>query len=210
MCQTEPLDQISDKRLFEIRHILPVLNTKAAPIDVMSGERFPGAIKAGIPGIDATYICTTNWSDTEGKDLTVDMSTLSLDTDSKYVFCSFYSGIYVMDVGAHDIVNMGSINPHASELVKVQKFEEKPIIVASDYNYTMGGECLKLDIVDDELIVEVPNLLPVEINYKVLLPKGYAYKGSTIADICFHSGEDDIKTHACKLRLIKDKKEEQG
>ncbi len=32
----------------------------------------------------------------------------------------------------------------------------------------------------------------------------------SIADICFHSGEEDIKTHACKLRLIKDEKEEQG
>ncbi len=205
MCQTEPLDQISDKRLFEIRHILPVLNTKAAPMDVMSGERFPGAIKAGIPGIDATYICTTNWSDSESKELIVDMSALAKDKGAKYAVCGFYSGIFKTDISACDVVNMGDINPHASEIIKVQKITDKPIIVASDNNYTMGGECLELAVENDALVIEVPNILPVDIHYKVLLPEGYVYKGDALTDICIPWKNQNSKTLSCSVDLEKRK-----
>ena len=203
MCQTEPLDQISDERLFEIRHILPVMDSEISPLDVMCAERFPGAVKVNIPGIEATYICTTNWSDTESKELAVDMSALSLDTDSRYVVCGFYSGIYMTDVGPYDIVNTGNVNPHASEIIKVQRITDKPIIVASDNNYTMGGECLKLAVENEELIIEIPNLLPVEINYKVLLPEGFVYKGRNLADVRIQCKSSDIRTLSYRIMLEK-------
>jgi hypothetical protein len=203
MCQTEPLDQISDERLFEIRHVLPVLNTKATPLDVMSSERFPGAIKVNIPGIDATYICTTNWSESERKKLILDMSVLTKDKNAKYVVCGFYSGIYKSGIGACDIVNMGDINPHASEIIKVQKMSDKPIIVASDNNYTMGGECLNLAVKNEELIIEVRNLLPVDLIYKVLLPEGFVYGGRDLVDVFIPWKSPDIRTISCRVKLEK-------
>ncbi len=203
MCQTEPLDQISDERLFEIRHILPVLDTNAAPLDIMNGERFPGALQVSIPGTEAVFFCITNWSDIEEKEILIDLSVIPQEEGAKYVVCGFYSGIFLTDVHSCDVVNMGKINPHASEIVKVQKIADKPIIVASDNHYTMGGECLELAIANDALVIKVKNLLPVEINYKVLLPDGYVYKGSALVDICIPWINKDSKILTCSVNLEK-------
>ncbi len=201
MCQTEPLDQISDERLFEIRHILPVMGSKAEPLNVINSDRFPGAIKVCVAGEDATYICTTNWSDTKEKELTIDMSVSGLEKNAKYVVCGFYSGIFLTDVGSGDTVVLGSINPHASEIVKIRKMTDKPVIAASDYHYTMGRECLMLDIVNDELVIEVQNVLPVDIHYKVLLPVGYSFNDSPVVDVFIKNDTPDKKTLTFKTGL---------
>ena len=193
MCQTEPLDQISDERLFEIRHILPVLDTKVTPVDVLSEERFPGAMKVFVSGTESMLICITNWSDNTAKEIAVDMSDYVVNDGTKYAVCGFYSGIYKIGVTSDDVVNMGFIDPHASEVIKIEKLSDNPVIVASDYNYTMGGECHKLAIEGDKLIIEVQNLLPVDIHYKVLLPGKDTTNGSAVIDVCLE--KENPETH---------------
>ncbi|MCR5403673.1 MAG: hypothetical protein K6E91_07640 [Butyrivibrio sp.] len=131
------------------------------------------------------------------------MSVLTKDKDAKYVACGFYAGMYKSGIGACDIVNMGDINPHASEIIKVQKMTDKPIIVASDNNYTMGGECLELAVVNDVLVIEVPNLFPVDINYIVLLPEGFVYEGRDLVDVFNPWKSPDIRTLSCRVELEK-------
>ena len=195
MCQTEPLDQISDERLFEIRHILPVLDTKVAPVDALAADRFPGAIKVIVLGTESMLICMTNWSDDAEKEIVVDMSDYVADDDAKYVVCGFYSGIYKIGLSSDDVVNMGLIDPHASEVIKIEKLSDKPVIVASDYHYTMGAECHRLAIEGDKLIIEVQNLLPVDINYKVLLPEKYTCNGNKIVDVCLAAENSEAETY---------------
>lgn len=201
MCQTEPLDSITDERLFEIRHILPVIDTKVAPVDILAPSRFPGAIKVTASHTGNIFICITNWSDTDVKELVLHMPDLSLEGGKRYAVCGFYSGLYKTDIGSKDTVRMGKINPHASEIIKIEEMSGKPVIVASDHNYTMGGECEKLAICDDELIIEVKNLLPTDIHYKVLLPDGYLYRNSTVADVCIQKQPPEIKTLISRTRL---------
>jgi hypothetical protein len=198
MCQTEPLDQISDERLFEIRHILPVVETKAEPLDVMCEDRFPGAVRVSVVDRELFCICVTNWSDTVEKELVVNMNELSLEQGAKYAVSGFYSGRFVTDICAEDTVNMGMLAPHASEVIKIEKLSDSPVILASDYHYTMGGECIVLEMQKSELVVEVKNLLPVEIEYKVLLPKGYSCDGNRLIDV--HIDKEDADVHVRRIQ----------
>ncbi len=201
MCQTDPLDQISDERLFEIRHILPVVDTKVAPLDLMCRDRFPGAVRVSAVGREFFCICVTNWSDNEEKELVVEMSELSLERGAKYAVSGFYSGRFITDISDEDTVNMGMIPPHASEVIKIEKLSDRPLILSSDHHYTMGGECLVLEMQDSELVLEVKNLLPVEINYKVLLPKGYSCGGNRLIDV--HIDKEDGDIHVRRIQCDK-------
>jgi hypothetical protein len=203
MCQTEPLDQISDERLYEIRHIIPVTDTTVTPLDIMCSERFPGPIKVSLSGRDIICVCITNWSDHEEKELTLNMSDLSLDIDSKYAVSGFYSGQFFTDICTDDVVSLGKLSPHASEVIKIEKIADKPIIVSSDNHYSMGGECNVFEIINDELVIEVGNYLPIDINYKILLPDGYSYNGIRLVNICISKESPDIESLSFKLKLQK-------
>lgn len=65
----------------------------------------------------------------------------------------------------------------------------------------MGGECQKVAIEGDELIIEVQNPLPVDINYKVLLPEKYAYNGREIVDVCLVNENTEAETLSIKRKL---------
>jgi hypothetical protein len=149
-------------------------------------------------GRELFCICVTNWSDTEEKELVLNMSELSLEQGVKYAVSGFYSGRFVTDICSEDTVNMGSISPHASEVIKIEKLSDKPVILASDHHYTMGGECLVLEMQKSELVVEVKNLLPVEIEYKVLLPKGYSCGGKRLIDV--HIDKEDGDVHVRRIQ----------
>ena len=65
ICSTEPLKTISDDRLFQLKHIIPVENVKVVPLDLFSGKRYPSLIKVHLPKQRAFQPCYINWSDEE-------------------------------------------------------------------------------------------------------------------------------------------------
>ncbi len=152
MCQTEPLDAIGDDRLMEIRHILPVVDTVVHPLQFMTPDRFPGPADVYIPKTGAHCLCIINWSDTEEKkiqfrlsdvlDRMMDDSVHGLtESDACFVVCDFYSGTYLTDQKAEDVLSLPAIPPHAGTVIKIERMMDRPIIVASDGHYSMGGEC---------------------------------------------------------------------
>lgn len=170
MCQTEPLDKITDDRLMEIRRILPVVDTVAEPLNWLDGERFPGAMDVYIPQTDAHCLCVINWSDTQDKPVEIDLSQLKLDADAAYAVCGYYSGLYRAGVHADEKLVLGAIRPHGAEVIKIEKMKDKPIIVASDGHYAMGAECTRLEWDGGRLLVEKPSILPADTHMRILLP----------------------------------------
>jgi len=200
MCQTEPLDKIEDDRLFEIRHILPVVDSRVCPVDIMSTSRFPENVLVSLVDTGALCLCITNWSDDTDKEIVVDLKAFALE-QGKYAVCGFYSGEYVLDANEGDVVRLGALKPHASEVIKIEKIDDKPIIIASDNHYSFGAECLTLDIEDDNLVIEVRNIVPVDINYKVLLPEGRSVDQKRIVDVMIEKEEENIARLAVEVEL---------
>ncbi len=191
MCQTEPLDKVSDDRLMEIRHLLPVTETLITPVNMMSGERFPSVVDVFIKKTGAHCICLINWSDTEDMKVSIrpeDICADALEKEAEYAVCDFYSGEYKAGVHVDDKVDFASIKPHSATVIKIEKMSDKPMIVSSNGHYSMGAECDKLEISGDKLIISKKSILPVDTHYTVLLPKGFNAGGKDTVDIAMNEG----------------------
>ncbi len=191
MCQTEPLDQISEKRLNEIRHLLPVLETTGRPLHLMAPERFPSEVDVLIRRTGVHCICRINWSDTKPEPVILNLSDLHLPS-GKYAVCDFYAGIYMLNVSEKDRVTLGTLQPHGATVIKAELLADQPVIVQSDGHYAMGAECETLKIENGILHVKPANPLHTDLHYKIWLPEPWLYQGSRIADIVCTAAVQEI------------------
>ena len=163
MCQTEPLDKVTDDRLMEIRHILPVLETEVRPLDFLSGERFPGAVDVYVKKTGAHCVCLVNWSDDEEMKISVNLAEVlkgEADHKASYTAASFYSGEYRTGLQADGVVEFAPIAPHAAAVIKIEKMKGQPIVVKSDGHYAMGAELEALNVQDGKLVMRKKSILP--------------------------------------------------
>ena len=189
MCQTEPLDRIGDDRLMEIRHILPVVSTRVQPMDFMAGERFPGDMDVFVEKTGVHCLCMINWSDTEARPARVDLKGLVME-DGMYAVCCFATGEYRIGVRAGETVEFSAIPPHSAYVIKVEKMDGQPIIVASDGHYAMGAECSVLEISGNRLRVGRPAVFPVRTRYEILLPEGVRCGEGTTVRVLIEADEE--------------------
>ena len=193
MCQTEPMDRIDEDRLTEIRHILPVKEAITRPLDILSGERFPGTVDVYIPRTGAHCVCLINWSDTEDRKAVLHLAELQLDPEGEYTVCDFYSGMYRTGVRAGETVEFPPVRPHAATVLKVERRQEKPVIVASDGHYSMGAECSRLEVSEGRLRVTREGLPGVATHYRIQLPKGWLFQGKETAELTVGPDEDSAE-----------------
>lgn len=191
VCSTEPLDKIAPERLYEIRHILPIVRVKSEPADVMVNERFPYCVKlilmekAACKGAcscvyrsvgKSVYYVLINWSDTEDMpvsfELTREMLTKEMDMDGSFVISEFYERQYHVGVAVNDKVEFKPIKPHASTIIKITQQEDAPIVAASDGHFLMGAELDELTAENGALKLSVNNHFPIPIHYTVVMPDG--------------------------------------
>ena len=177
VCSTEPLDKICDERLYELRHIMPVMPTKLTPLGFMEGERFPENMKIDICGKKMACIARINWSDDEDMPLvftlTEDMLPAGADAAGKFVVCDFYGDLYQTGVQVGDEVTMSTLKPHGATIIKIEPMCGKPMIVGSTGHYSMGAELDKLEIADGKLQFVYKNPFDFPVKYKILLPEEY-------------------------------------
>ena len=177
MCSTEPLAQIEDDRLYQIEHVLPVLERQVEVRNLFDGERFPDVADIELPECGWHNLVLVNWSDEEEKETAFSLTEQwigGIRPDRRYLVTEFYSGKYQVDMAYGEKVHMGNIKPHGSAVFKVQEYNsEKPYIVGSNGHYSMGGEIEELDICHDRLILSMNHLFETEIQYQILLPAGY-------------------------------------
>lgn len=199
MCATEPLDKITPDRLYEIRRILPVVkNVSVAPVNLFDGKRFPGAVTVDAVNPKTARrvrcICIINWSDEEPMELSLALEKYlpEKEPDARYVVSDYYSGDYICDADASQTVTFHALAPHAAAVVKIEKQEGLPVVVASNAHYSMGCELERFEIVNNTLYFQVCNPYPVDFLYKVWLPAGYTVEESRILEItaeCTGKGE---------------------
>ena len=173
VCSTEPLDKISDDRLYNLRHILPVMSGKVQPLDYMSGARFPSVVRVEPASGDRVCIALINWDDYSDETVRIrlDRNTLGpcYEPDQMYVVSDFYSGQYVIGALAEAEVELGILKPHGATVVTIQPLcsEVKALVVASDGHYSMGLEIEELSVVGEELKVTYNHKFNYPVNYTV-------------------------------------------
>lgn len=175
MCATEPLNKITDDRLMEYRRILPVVQGKVRPLNLMEEVRFPGIVDVFMNSLDAHILCVINWDDEEKLAVEICVEKLLPDFASKednYLICDYYSGDYYVNVSADEVLKMKEIAPHGANVFKVVKMQDKPLVVKSTGHYSMGGEIERLEMSEGKLHYAIDNDFDYPIEYEVLLPDG--------------------------------------
>ena len=193
MCQTEPMDKMDPDRMMKIRHILPVTGRVTRLPDILNGERFPGTADVYFPQTGAHCVCLINWSDTEDRRAVIHLADLPLDPEGEYVVCDFYSGMYRTGVRAGETVEFPPIRPHAAAVIKVEKRQKKPVIIASDGHYSMGAECSRLDVSEGRLRVTRKGIPGAATRYRILLPEGWLVNGEKTAELTVGPDEESAE-----------------
>ncbi len=169
LTQTEPLDRISDERLKELCHLLPLSEKDMIMEDLLSPERFPSAVRLYDKRMKAHCICRFNWSDTEPEELRLKLSELGL-APGRYAVCDFSGGIFHLNLTPSDTAELGTLQPHGATVIRIEPMKDEPMVVASDGHYSMGRELEYLKIEDGVLTAKRINLLSTELNCTVFVP----------------------------------------
>ncbi|MDD3239047.1 MAG: alpha-galactosidase [Lachnospira sp.] len=175
VCSTEPLDKICDNRLYQLQHVMPALKSTVSPVDIMNYGRFPGAIVVHMNQTDSYSITFMNWSDDE--EIPVYMRIVDYignlcehAEQYRWIASDFYSGNFIKDLSINDDICLCSLKPHASTVIKIEKYEsDKPYIIGSTGHYSMGAEVSRLELTEDGLALEYKNSFDHPVTYKVLL-----------------------------------------
>ena len=177
VCSTEPLAVIDEDRLYQLEHILPVLERKVEVKHLFQENRFPNAVEVVLPQTRWTNLILVNWDDEKEKEATFSLTESwirGVEPGKRYLVAEFYSGCYQSDLSYGDTVSMGKIKPHGSAIFKIQEYNPAfPYVVGSTAHYSMGGELEILEIRDGKLILSMEHLFDTEISYQILLPNIY-------------------------------------
>ncbi|MDO5402194.1 MAG: alpha-galactosidase [Eubacteriales bacterium] len=188
VCSTEPLEKIAPERLYQLRHILPIIPLYCVPINIMDCGRFPACVRLTLnkrdsrnsnryrTGENSVYYVFINWSDTEEMKLelpiTEQLLTSDMDCNGKFAVSEFYGREFVTDLTLGHKIGFKPLKPHASTIIKITQQTGEPVVVASDGHFLMGAELEKLSVTDGKLKISGNNSFPVPINYTVLMPDG--------------------------------------
>jgi len=138
VCSTEPLDKITPDRLHQLRHVLPPLAVRVEPVDLLSGESFPSAVRITFPHASAFCLAFINWQDDLPRRVSVPLDAAL--PKGRYAVSEFFSGDFMLDAKPGDTVAFADIPPHSAALVKVEPLADQPVIVSSDAHFAMGRE----------------------------------------------------------------------
>lgn len=196
VCSTEPMDKIDDERLYQLRHIMPVLPMKSTPLDLMNCGRFPENMKLDFEGKDLACVARINWSDDEDMPLVFTLTEQMIPEGTcagdKFVVCDFYGDMYQKNVKVGDVVTMSTLKPHGATVIKIEKMTDKPMVVGSTGHYSMGAEVSKLEVKDGMLRFAYENPFDYPIQYKILLPQEFVTP----------QGKEVVEAQVGKLALL--------
>ncbi|MDO4326843.1 MAG: alpha-galactosidase [bacterium] len=184
VCSTEPLETIEKDRLYQLKHILPVLEREVTVMNLFGEGRFPHLVDVLVKKKGWHTVVCINWDDE--KEIPAELVLSEEVTEGRtakktedaeeqpYLVAEFYSGTYRTDALPGQKVCLGTILPHASAVFKVAAYDRKmPYIVGSDAHYSMGGEVDVLKVENHNLIFEMNALFDTRSTYQILLPDGF-------------------------------------
>jgi len=168
VCTTEPLDQIEPDRLHQLRHVLPPVPLRAEPVDLLEGQRFPAAVRISFPHSDAICFGLINWDDHLPRAVHI-----PLDAglpDRRYAVSDFFSGEYVLDAKPGDAIAFAEIAPHSAALIKIEPLAHRPVVLASDAHFSMGGEFEQLSVQEGCLCWKLKKGYDHPAHYRIWIP----------------------------------------
>lgn len=165
---TEALDKISDDRLYLLKHVMPILPVKVKPVNLFSHERFPSVIDVYVQKGWHT-VCFVNWSD-EPQNLEVRIDENYAESGKNYYVAAFFGKHVVSNAKLGDKINLGTLNPHSTEIVKIAP-ADVPQVIKSDCHFSMGGE-VDLALSGSKLLFRTNNPYPLEMHYTIAAPGG--------------------------------------
>ncbi|MDD5603475.1 MAG: alpha-galactosidase [Eubacteriales bacterium] len=175
---TEPFCDISDDRIFLLRHVMPVIKVRTVPRDLFSGGRYPAVIDCEVTGKNGKVwhtVTVINWSDIDDLDasLVIGRETLGnyASEHNSFIVSEFFSGKTGYGLKSGDVFRAGVIKPHGSAHFKVMPSSGLPAVVHSDGHFSMGGEISKLQIAGNCLVFETEWLFSYPVNYIIKLPE---------------------------------------
>ena len=168
VCTTEPLDKIDADRLHQLRHVLPPVPVRTEPLDMLGGNRFPADVRVTFPDSPAVCLALINWDDNAPRKAEY---TLPCDLPAgRYAVSEFFSGAYVLDAKPGETVSFGDIAPHSAALIKLEPLNAKPVVLASDAHFSMGGEFDSLAVKEGCLFWSLKTRYDYPVHYSVWLP----------------------------------------
>lgn len=181
VCSTEPLSVIAEKRLYQLKHILPITEVKVEVRNLFSDGRFPSLADVEIVKGGFHNVVKINWDDKKEipAEFTIGEAVLGefAGSDKRYLAVEFYSGIYKKDLKKGDVFSAGVIKPHGTAMFKIEEYDpEKPYIIFSNAHYSMGAEVDRLEVKDGHLRMELFHYFQTESVYRILLPEGTVTK----------------------------------
>ena len=171
VCSTEPLDLIENDRLYLLRHICPVTDTKVWLNAMFNGKRFVDTVDVVVKNSWHT-VCFTNWEDCEKPlEFTLNRDLCrGLDSDKVYMVSSFYGGQILKNVRYGERINLGMLSAHGTEIVKVCAMD-KLQVAASNMHYSFGGEVDELRFENGVLTFRVDFGYDYPAHYKIYIPE---------------------------------------
>ena len=163
-----------------------MVETTVHPVNLLFAERFPSEADIVVTKTGAHCVALINWSDTEEKPVTVNLSDMNL-SQGTYAVSDFYAGIYQPGVQNNETVTPGTLKHHGATVVKIERMEHQPVIIASDSHYSMGAECKRIAVEQGKLVMEKDVILPVDSQYTIWLPDDWNVKGKTIIEVVMHA-----------------------
>ena len=180
LSQTEPLATVDDDRLWQIKHLLPLVPIQATP-RLFGGEALPSQID--VRGKDGR-LCQAaffNWEDYAPLRPSLCPSEVYSQitgqrpsaSASLYLSVEFYGGSYYV-TAADETIQLSEIPPHSADFLRIHPYDpSQPYVVGSDAHYSLGEEIQELSCRDGILTVAGEYLFPVASTYTILLPEGF-------------------------------------
>lgn len=177
LSSTEPLDRIDENRLWQLKHLLPLVKVWAKPKELFAAERFPAEIVVTGREKEFHQLVRINWDDQKEMEgsITADREGFSIDTDpgSRYLVSEFFSGEYNV-VSGGELVKMSPVKPHGCAVYKIQKYEpDKAYIVGGTGHYSLGEETDGVRMKEGKMEFSLSYLFPAASQYRILLPEGW-------------------------------------
>lgn len=183
VCSTEPLTEIDEDRLYQLKHVLPMVETKVRVKNLFEAERFPQAADVLVKEKGWHNYVLINWDDE--KDIPAELVIPEEEGyTGTYLVSEFYSGQYREKVNPCEKVRFGMIKPHGCAVFKVERTDESiPHIVGSDAHYSMGGEIDILEMKDHKLFMKFYHYFDTKSTYQILIPKQLSGDMTKIVEI---------------------------
>lgn len=180
LSQTEPLAAVDDDRLWQIKHLLPLVPVQATP-RLFADETLPSRIEVRGGDGGLCQVAFLNWDDHKPLRPTLCPSEVfgqtagqqPSDADTRYLSVEFYGGKYYV-TSASETLRLSEIPTHSADFLRIHAYDPtKPYVVGSDAHYSLGEEIRELSCRDGILTVAGEYLFPVASTYTILLPEGF-------------------------------------